>query len=402
MTFERELPQRSDLSEHWTLDPKVVFLNHGSFGATPTIVLEEQARFRRQLEAEPLRFFDHFYQEQIDSSRADLAAFVGADPEGLVFVSNATTGVNTVLRSLCMEPGEEILVTDHEYNACRNAVDAVAAQGGARVVVAPIPFPLSSEDGVLEAVLDRITPKTKLFLVDHVTSQTGMVLPIQRLVDEVQGCGVDVLVDGAHAPGMMDLDLRGLGAAYYTGNCHKWVCSPKGAAFLYVREDRRENLRPLVISHGANAPTGKRSRFHLEHDWTGTRDPSAWMSVPAAILFLRGLLEGGWPEIRRRNRRLALKGRSILCDALGIKPPCPDGMIGSMVALPLPDGGGEGSHEIFPFDILQKELFQEFAIEVPVIFWPARPQRLIRISAQLYNTEEEYRYLARAVKKLIA
>ena len=396
-----DLPRRSDLSRYWMLDPDVVFLNHGSFGATPMVVFEEQERIRRHLESEPLRFFDRHYQQQIDESRAKLAAFVGTDPEGLAFVANATTGVNTVLRSLELDRGDEILVTDHEYNACRNAVDAVAGRFGATVVVAPVPFPLQGEDEVLEAVLDRVTPRTRLFLVDHVTSQTGMVLPIQRLVDEVQLSGVDVLVDGAHGPGMLDLDLEKIGAAYYTGNCHKWLCSPKGAAFLSVREDRRKGVRPLVISHGANAASGERSRFHLEHDWTGTRDPSAWLSVPAAIDFLDDVLDGGWPLVRKRNRELVLTGRRILCEALEIEPPCPDSMIGSMASLPLPDGDGEGSHEIFPFDVLQEKLFRDSAIEVPVIYWPERPQRLIRISAQLYNSEEEYAYLAQALKLLL-
>lgn len=257
MNSERDLPPRSEFAGHWVLDPEVVFLNHGSFGATPRDVLGEQARVRQELEAEPLRFFDRHYLEEIDRSRMELAVFVGADPEGLAFVVNATTGVNTVLQSLRLDAGDEILVTDHEYNACRNAVDAVAERCGAEVVVAPIPFPLTGEEDVLESILNRVTHRTRVLLVDHVTSQTGLVLPIQRLVDEVQACGVDVLVDGAHAPGMVDLDLEAIGAAYYTGNCHKWVCAPKGAAFLSVREDRRDEVRPLVISHGANAVPGK-------------------------------------------------------------------------------------------------------------------------------------------------
>jgi isopenicillin-N epimerase len=312
-------------------------------------------------------------------------------------VVNATTGVNTVLRSLHLERGDQLLVTDHEYNACRNAIDTVAEESGAEVVVASIPFPNAGEDEVVAAVLEMVLPRTRLLLIDHVTSQTGMVLPIERLISEVQTRGVDVLVDGAHAPGMLALDLDSLGAAYYTGNLHKWVCAPKGAAFLHVREDRREGVRPLVISHGANAKAVKRSRFHLEHDWTGTRDPSAWLSVPTALREIESMVEGGWDEVRRRNRALALEGRGILCAALGIDAPCPDTMIGSLASLRLPDGDSGSVNELFPFDRLQERLLKDYRIEVPVIAWPAVPRRLVRISAQLYNSRPQYVALAEAL-----
>jgi isopenicillin-N epimerase len=389
------------LADRWQLDQEVVFLNHGSFGATPTAVLEEQTRIRQRIERQPLLFFNHHYLDELDQARADVARFLGARTDGFAFVVNATTGVNTVLRALPLERGDELLVSDHEYNACRNAVDAVAAERGAEVVVASIPFPLTKEEAVVEAVLGGITPKTRLAVIDHVTSQTGMVLPIQRLVSEVQANGIDVLVDGAHAPGMVALDLDALGAAYYTGNFHKWICSPKGAGFLYVREDRRDRVRPLVISHGANAAPGGRSRFHLEHDWTGTRDPSAWLAVPAALREMESMVEGGWDEIRRRNRELVMKGRAVLCDAIGIEAPCPDSMIGSLASVPLPDGDDGPINELFPFDRLQDRLLQEWRIEVPVISWPARPKRLIRISAQLYNSAEQYDFLREALQTIL-
>jgi len=394
-------PPPGSFADRWLLDPEVVFLNHGSFGATPKVVLEEQTRIQRRIESEPLQFFDHHYFDELDEARRELAGFLGARVEDLAFVANATTGVNTVLRNLSLEPGDELLVTNHEYNACRNALDVVAAGSGARIVVAPIPFPLAHENDVLETILDRISERTRLLLLDHVTSQTGMMLPVERLVAEAQIRGVDVLVDGAHAAGMLELDLDVLGAAFYTGNCHKWICAPKGAGFLHVREDRHEMVRPLVISHGANAASTRRSRFHLEHDWTGTRDPSAWLSVPGAIREMGQMLEGGWPELRRHNRELVLTGRQLLCDALGIEPPCPEAMIGSLASVPLPDGEGRASHDLFPFDALQVELFRDYRIEVPVIAWPAPPKRLIRISAQLYNRVEQYDYLAGVLRKLV-
>jgi isopenicillin-N epimerase len=392
---------KNQLADRWWLDPEIVFLNHGSFGATPKAVLEEQNRIRQRIEREPLIFFDHDYLGELDQARADLGRFIGARTDDLAFVGNATTGINTVLRSLHLEPGDQLLVTNHEYNACRNALDAVAGESGAEVVVASIPFPIADEDEMVSAVLERVSPRTRLLLIDHVTSQTGMVLPIERLVSEVQTRGVDVLVDGAHAPGMLALDLDALGAAYYTGNLHKWVCAPKGAAFLHVRADRRDGVRPLVISHGANAKPVKRSRFHLEHDWTGTRDPSAWLSVPTALRDIESMVEGGWDEVRRRNRRLALEGRDVLCDALGIDAPCPDTMIGSLASLPLPDGDSGPVNELFPFDRLQERLLREYRIEVPVIAWPAAPRRLVRISAHLYNSRSQYVALAGALLEIL-
>ena len=392
---------KNHLADRWLLDPEVIFLNHGSFGATPKAVLDEQSRIQLRIEREPLLFFDHDYLEELDQARAVLAEFLGARTDDLAFVVNATTGVNTVLRSLRLERGDELLVTDHEYDACRNAIDAVAADSGAEVVVASIPFPLSSESEVVEAVIEKVKPRTRLLLIDHATSQTGMVLPIERLVNEAQTRGVDVLVDGAHAPGMVPLDLDTLGAAYYTGNLHKWICAPKGAAFLHVREDRRDGVRPLVISHGANAKPVKRSRFHLEHDWTGTRDPSAWLSVPVALRVMESMVEGGWDEVRRRNRALVLEGRDILCDALGVEAPCPDRMIGSLASLPLPDGDSGSVNELFPFDRLQDRLLEDYRIEVPVIAWPAPPRRLVRISAQLYNSRPQYSALAEALQEIL-
>jgi isopenicillin-N epimerase len=378
-----------------------VFLNHGSFGATPKAVLEEQSRLRARLESQPLLFFDHHYLDELDAARAELAAFLGASSAGLAFVVNATTGVNTVLRSLRLHPGDELLVTDHEYNACRNAIDAVAAEAGAKVVVVRIPFPLADGQTVVDEVLAGLGPRTRLLLIDHVTSQTGLVLPLEEVVPAVQDRGVDVLVDGAHAPGMVALDLDALGAAYYTGNCHKWVCAPKGAAFLYVREDRRNAVRPLVISHGANARSITRSRFQLEHDWTGTRDPSAWLAVPCALREMASMAEGGWEEVRRRNRVLALEGRAVLCAALEIEAPCPDAMIASLASLPLPEGGGRKVNDLFPFDELQVRLWESYRIEVPVIAWPAPPQRVIRISAQLYNSLPQYEVLGAALREIL-
>lgn len=388
------------MNEHWTLDPSIVFLNHGSFGATPRTVLERQNELRARMEREPVRFFVRELEPMLDEARRELAAFTGADPEGLAFVTNATAGVNAVLRSLDLDRHDEVLVTSHEYNAVRNTVDFVAQLAGARVVVADLPFPLRSDAEVVERVLARVTPRTRLLVIDHVTSQTALIMPVERLVAEMNARGIDTLIDGAHAPGMLPLDLRALGAAYYTANLHKWVCAPKGSAFLYVRENRRADVRPTSISHGANSPRTDRSRFLLEFDWTGTFDPTAWLSVPESIRFVGSLLPGGWPEVMRRNHELALRGRDILAAALGIDAPAPDAMIGSMASLPLPDGTSTAAPSLYG-DPLQDALLERFHIEVPVVPWPHPPKRLIRISAQLYNAEHEYEALARALTSLL-
>src|SRR5919199_5039851 len=264
----------------WSLDPAITFLNHGSYGACPLPVLEAQQRSRSQLEREPLRFFMREYEELLDAARSQLAAFVGAEADELVFVPNATTGVNSVLRSLPFNPGDELLTTNQEYNACRNALDFVASRTGAKVVIATVPFPLESPNQVVEAVIERVSPKTRLALLDHVTSQTGLIFPIQQLVKKLAAQGVDTLVDGAHAPGMVPLNLHKIGATYYTGNCHKWLCAPKGAGFLYVRRSRQPAIRPLLFSWGYE---GDDPTFLARHEKQGTRDPSAYLTVPDAI-----------------------------------------------------------------------------------------------------------------------
>ncbi|WP_437778840.1 aminotransferase class V-fold PLP-dependent enzyme [Sorangium sp. So ce1097] len=390
-------PCAGAVRERWPLDPTVTYLNHGAFGACPRAVLEAQQRYRDQLEREPVRFFLHELEPLLDASRAELASFVGADPEDLVFVPNATAGVNTVLRSLTFGPGDEICVTDHGYNACRNAVEAAAARAGARVVVAAVPFPIAQPEQVTEAVLAAVGPRTRLVLVDHVTSPTGLVFPVAALTAELAARGVDVLVDGAHAPGMVRLDLRALGAAYYTGNCHKWLCAPKAAGFLHVRRDRQAAIRPLVISHGASSPRTDRSRFQLEFDWTGTSDPSAALCVADAIRALDALLPGGWPALRAHNRATALAARDLLCEALGCRPPAPDAMIGSLATVPLPAAPSSAPR----LDPLQDALLARSGIEVPVFAWPASPRRWLRISAQIYNERPDYERLAAALAALL-
>jgi len=387
------------MKEHWLLDPEITYLNHGSFGATPKVVLAKQSEFRTQMEREPVRFMVRKLEPLLDDARAVLGDFVGADPASLAFVPNATAGVNAVLRSLDLDRHDELLVSSHEYNASRNVLDYVAGLAGAKVVPVGIPFPIGSCDEVVERIMANVTDRTRLLLIDHVTSQTGLIFPIARMIDELKQRGIDTLVDGAHAPGMFPLNLDQLGAAYYTANLHKWVCAPKGAAFLYVRENRRLGIRPVVISHGANATRTDRTRFHLEFDWPGTFDPSAWLCIPASLQFMSAIVDGGWPEVMRRNHELALQARDLICNRLGIDKPAPDDMLGSMAAFPLPDGAAY-TPTLYG-DPLQDALLFEHAIEVPIHPWPRQPKRVLRVSAQLYNSIDDYTKLADALDVLL-
>ncbi|MCC6783346.1 MAG: aminotransferase class V-fold PLP-dependent enzyme [Planctomycetes bacterium] len=390
---------RSPLAEHWLLDPAITFLNHGSFGACPRVVLDEQSRWRERMEREPVLFLHREIEGLLDSARGALAQFVGAQPDDLAFVVNATTGVNTVLRSVPLVAGDEVLVTDQEYNACRNALDHIAARRGARVVVAHVPFPLRDEAEVIAPIVAAVTPRTRLLLVDFVTSQTGLVMPIRRIVEAMHARGVAVLVDGAHAPGMVPLELDALGAEWFTGNCHKWLCTPKGSAFLHVRRDRQAEMRPLVISHGANSRRSDRSRFRIEADWIGTHDPTPWLCIPTALRFLGGLMPGGIEALRAHNRSLVLEGRRLVCEALGIEAPAPEAMIGSLASIPLPPGKA-GEAPLF-LDPLQVRLFDAERIELPIMGLDSPPRRLLRISAQAYNARGEYVRLAAVLPRLL-
>lgn len=384
----------------WLHEPGVIFLNHGAFGSCPRHLLEHQGKWRSQMERQPLQFLARDLEAHLDAARKALAEFVGCIPDDLVFVPNTTTGVNTVLRSLKFQPGDELLVTDHEYHACRNALDFVAERSGARVVVAKLPFPFQQEEELITPVLAAVTSRTRLALLDHVTSATGVVMPIKKLVSRLKERGIDTLVDGAHAPGMVPLNLQELGAAYYTGNCHKWLCAPKGAALLHVRCDRQHLIRPLTISHGASSRREDRSRFLIEFGWTGTGDPTAFLSVPETLRFIGSLMPGGWPKVMARNQALALAGRRVLCGALQIGEPCPAEFISSLAAVPLPDAPPHGLPQppIYEYP-LQEALRLRHNIEVPLMPWPAPPKRLLRIAPQLYNSLPQYEVLSSALLK---
>lgn len=390
----------SPLADHWTLDPDVIFLNHGSFGACPRAVLEVQAEWRARMERQPVQFLWRDLPDLIDAARHELAAFLKAGPDDLVFVANATAGVNAVVRSLRLSPGDELLTTDHDYNACRNVLAEAASRAGAKVVVARVPFPLRDETQIIEAILAAVTPRTRLAMIDHVTSPTALVFPVAKIIRALEAHGVDALIDGAHAPGAVPLDIGLLRPAYYTGNLHKWVCAPKGAAFLWARPDRQDALRPAIVSHGENTRRPGSSAFHDRFDWPGTLDPTAWLSVPTALQWGASLLPGGWEELRDRNRLLATAGRALIAGLLNLPLPCPNELLASMATVLLPEPFQQLPIDGGRFDPVQARLHSEHRVEVPVVRWGEPKRRYVRVSAQAYNSTDDYRALAEAILRM--
>jgi isopenicillin-N epimerase len=385
----------------WDLDPTITYLTHGTYGACPRPILELQRSLVAELEANPLRFLTRELEGRLDAARVSVAAFLRADPEGMVVVPNATTGVATVLESLRLRPGDELLTNDHEYNATVNALTTVAERARGRVVQVSIPLPIRHPEQVTEAILAGVTPRTRLALVSHVTSPSGLVFPIESIVRELARLGVDTLVDAAHAPGQVPVDVDALGAAYWTGNGHKWLCGPKGAGVLHVRADRRASVLPLVTSHGRIDPRSDRPPLWKEFDWQGTSNPTAFLALPAAIELIGNLQPGGWPAHMAANHALALAARDLLNERLGLEPIAPESMVGAMAAVALPMPPDEPATEA-----LTNALALEDRIEVPVGPFPVRACRvpgmlaaraLLRVSAQRYNELADYEHLAEAL-----
>lgn len=373
--------------ERWALDPAVVHLNHGSFGGCPRAVIEAAAGWRARLEAAPMRFMVLEWQAELDRARAALAAFVHAPAERLAFVPSSTTGVAIALHSVELAAGDDIVTIDQTYRACMNQLRRLAAARGATITAVAVPLPFDP-GALIDAVARAITPRTRLALFDHITSPTALCLPIEALVGLFAARGIPVVVDGAHAPGQLALDVAAIGATWYVGNCHKWTCSVKGSGFLVVAGGAP--ARPVVTSHGASPEYGPANRLHAELDWSGTHDPSAHLSVPTALASVAAE-GGGWPAIYQRNHALACELRGRLAEALGASRIAPDSALGCMAAVPiqLPPG-------VAPL-ALEAELLRD-GWEVPIVDFPRGP--LIRVSAHLYNHAAEADRLAAKLRAL--
>jgi len=354
-------------------------VNHGSYGATPFVVRADQDRWRKRMEAQPTRFFFLEVPGALREAAGALARFLSAEAEDVVFVPNATTGANAVLRSLQLEPGDEILHASHVYNAVRNTISYVAERAGAKVAVAEIPFPRPEAAAILKNIRQAIGKRTRIAVIDHITSPSGMVLPIEEIIQLCHAAGVPVLVDGAHGPGQVALDLPALGADWYVGTCHKWLCAPKGCGFLYARSDRRAELHPVTISHGYGGG------FTTEFDWTGTMDPSAYLSLPSAIGFFERL---GGTALMERNRQLAAEAANLIADALRTEVGVLPGMTRNMGLVRLPISLEAKRSEV----VKVRHALQAAGTDAPV--HPVGGAMWLRLSAYAYNEIGDYRRLA--------
>jgi isopenicillin-N epimerase len=390
----------SVLADFWMLDKNIIFLNHGSFGACPIPVLDEQLRFRKKLETEPLRFFVREYEEYYSKAQSALAEFTGCNAEDLVFVQNATIGVNTVLKSLDLKPGDEILFTNQIYPACRNTVLFLNETKGISFKEVEIKLPVSNKEEIINQIVEGVNEKTKIALIDHISSLPGMIFPVKEITEELNKRGVEVLIDGAHAPGMIPLNISEIKPDYYTGNCHKWLCTPKGSAFLYVNKNKQNNIHPLVTSRISLENGRYKSDFQLEFSWQGTLDTSAVLTIPFAIEFINSMNEKGFQGLMKRNSELVFKAAEMICREFEIPMPYPEEMTGSIYGIPFFKDAQIKSERINRRSYLQEKLFFEYNIEVMVSYWENPPDRLLRISAQAYNTFEQYEYLLSSLKKI--
>ncbi len=397
LTVGRSFITRAEpaFAQHWTLDPALTFLNHGSYGAVPRAVLAAQSGYRARQERDPVRFFKAELEGLLDGWRERMGAFLNCRPCDLAPMPNATVALCTILANTPLGPGDEVLITDHEYQSLLNELERVSAATGCRVVKAEIPFPIEDSELVAERVLAAVTERTKLVFVSHITSASSLVFPVTRIVRELNERGIDVVVDGAHSAGQIPVDVAGLRPTYFVGSGHKWLSAPKGTGFLWVRPDKQPGFRPIALSSRANKVRHDRALFLRDFDYMGTDDYTGILAIADAVEFLGGLMEGGWPALMRRNHEMVLEGRRIVCRALGVEEPAPASMIGTMASIPIPDCAPELKTRATKYDdALQDALLERHNLVAPI--WRMGPDemRIVRISAQLYNGVGDYERLA--------
>ncbi|MEO8394320.1 MAG: aminotransferase class V-fold PLP-dependent enzyme [Chloroflexota bacterium] len=365
------------------LDPGVVFLNHGSFGACPKPVFETYQKWQRELEWQPVDFLGRRADDLLNQARAALAEYVNGDVDNLVFVPNATSGVNVAARSLRLQPGDEILTTDHEYGACSYSWQHNCERTGAKYVIRPMPLPMSTPEAFVERFWEGVTPRTRVIYMSHISSPSALVFPIEEICRRAREAGIISVIDGAHAPGQIPLDMKKIGADFYTGNCHKWMMTPKGSGFLYVRPEYQWPIEPLIISWGWTED----SNFIRRNQSQGTRDPSAYLAVPAAIEWMK---EHNWDLVRAQCHGLGVELRKQIMDWSDQPEIAPESWFSQMFTALLP-----------PYDpqVLKQRLYDEYRIEVPLT--TADGHQAIRVSFQGYNTYEDGQKLLTALRELI-
>lgn len=394
-------PRPNSNISKWALRRDVVHMDHGSSGACPISVLEHQNALRWDLDRGSPEFFLSHWSPRHRASKEALARFVHADYDELLLTPGSTLGLNIVTQSQVFQPGDELLTTNHAYKSVLLLLQHVAKRNGARLVVAEVPFPVASPDKILQGILACVTERTRFAIIDHITSRSGLVFPIKRIVKELADRGIDTLVDGAHGPGQVAVNLHELGAAYYTSSCHKWMCAPRGVGFMYTRRDRIHRLKPLIIARSGHWRDGDEGAYTwLEHnfEWSGCHDPSGVHSMPKIIEFLETALPGGHAAMVQRNHDLAVEARKRVLEILGIEVPCPDDMIANMAVFPLPDSVLADTPGILP---LCQTLWEKHRAEIQCYHWPAYPKRIFRFSVQLHNSLEQYIWLAGIIRSAL-
>lgn len=394
------LPPYSIHEKHWNHDKNIVFLNHGSFGSCPNAILDLQTQIRTRTELDPIRELVSNFESNYNENKIALAQFVSCNPNDLVLMKNTTSGANTILNSLTFNEGDEILTHSHAYGACINVLKHYAEKKNCKLVIAEIPFPISSEDEIFTAILNLVSTKTKFVLLDHVTSATGIIFPVEKLTKEIESRGIEVLIDGAHAPGMIDLNIDSLGASYYIGNCHKWVCSPRGSALLHVRKDKQSKIHPLQISHYNDLHEGTDAHWSAQFVWPGTDDYSTYLLLKDSIHYMENIF-GSWEALRKQNRTLCLEARKMICEKLNIEIPTPDSMIGHLASMPV-QYNAKAPDKFFNMNTsLKLQLMDEYKIQIPVFYFDKKnPKLLLRISVQAYNSMEQFEYLSECMRKI--
>ena len=377
-----------DLKNQFFLDPEIIFLNHGSFGACAKPVYENLLVWQKKLEEEPVKFFEDIIFDALKKSREALAAYINCSADDLVYFSNPTTAVNAVARSLRLEPGDEVLSTNHIYGALDRSWKYICADKNARFVKAKIPFPIQSKQEFRDCLLSSVTDRTKVIFLSHITSMTAMIFPVEEIIEYAKERNILTIIDGAHVPGHIPLDINKLDADIYTGACHKWMCTPKGVSYLYVKKEFQENVHPLVVSWGWESENPGPSKFLDWHEWQGTRDMSAFLTIPVAIKFLN---KHNWLKLGRRCRKQVVRTRNEFLDMLSIPPPCPDSWLGQMASIPLP---------IDDADLFKNIILKKYKIQVPVFKW--EDITLLRFSIQFYNTKSDLDRLLAAVKEMLS
>jgi isopenicillin-N epimerase len=388
--------------QQWSLDPTLTFLNHGSYGAVPKAALRAQAALRERVERDPVRFYKVDLEGLLDDMREKLGAFIHCRPDDLAPCANATYALCHILYATKLQPGDEVLITDHEYSSLTNELERICAKTGAKVVTAQIPFPVQSPEQVIEAYLSCVTSKTRIGFISHITSGSSLVFPVAPIVREFNARGIDIVVDGAHSPGQIPVDVAALKPTYFVGSGHKWMSAPKGTGFVYVRSDRQGAFRPVCLSSRANKIRPERALFLRDFDYQGTDDYSATLTMPHSIEAVGSMLPGGWPALLRHNHDLIMAGRKRVCDIVGLSLPAPETMIGTMASLLIPEPAPELANRPTRYDdALQDELYNNHRIVVPI--WRLNDnRRVIRLSAQVYNTLEQYEKLGHALADELA